>query len=360
MKNYFLSLTTVIALMLTACNNSDPSSLTPQRMVGLWGLSTDEKPDPNGQYGRYFRFRDDGIFEYYEITNGDYSFDRGTFGVDEEKASSTVYIYMSRQMRRMFTVKEGAARYIFDSNDGYYWLPMRYYPLSVSASKIKLKSTIAGYVNMYFHAVDQLPDMWSEEFYAPEVTINDAAVTAQWDQVSWFALNGTQLKYACLYEPEKNGITLLPNGEVGNCTFWMQCLWDVLYASGSVDGYDGIGANSADCHWALEGSVFTLSCAQYTKYKLDAFGNIANYAVVTPANPITREFPIQELTDYYFILYHITRDSYHAFHKHPGSSPSAPQRQPATQQLNPASNPCLMNTYSPHTAPQTVHQISDL
>ena len=313
----FTFLALIAALVLTGCEQPVVIPEDLHSFDGIWGLSQDKEPAAGGQYSEYIRFNQQNTFEYFFLSDATYTYHRGTYKINQGNVTFT-YKGLWR-----FDVVEKIARYtndyyVEDSPD-----QAAFTIAELGSDRMTFKT--ANKQRVYFYKVEAVKG-WNEEFSAPELEVTEANLARQWDQLDFFqaVVGGTTWWY--FYEPEKQGITLLADGAMGQCPFWESRILENRLAAGTMLTDERVAVNPEDCSWSLSKDSVFMTCTKYVAYKTDANGNRTDERTVTPQEPVRIKFVVQVLTDYYCILYNTETQLFHAFGKHTEKASSAPIR----------------------------------
>lgn len=305
-----------IAVALSACKKSDtnePAQMTMAQVVGLWGLSANQKADTENHYSAYVRFKPDSTFEYYKTAYPKYAYQRGTYSV---RNSRIVLIYEdSRSYQDVDNIMRVMA---------YFRKEWRQSAFLVKVLTDRMITTdIAD--TPYLHSAQALPKEWNEELSAAEKPVSEEALLGSWNWVSSFiTYSDGSSKWLSTDEPDKRGITLLADNGVTDDQFWLLMLGNHLHASGDIADDERIFIYYADCPWYFRSGAIVMTCAKYAAQKTDAAGNIIAQRVITPDEPIAITFSVYSITDYYLVLYEPNSKTHYAFHRRAAQSSQVP------------------------------------
>ena len=300
-----IALMMAVMLILSSCEKEPviPEDLT--SFSGTWGVSDSKNPSATGQYSEYIRFVEDNGFEYFAMADPAYAYYRGGHVING-KTVSLIYKGM-----REFVVADGIARYTQDYFDPESTDMSKLTIVELGTDRMIMKGSSGKY---YFHRVAELKG-WNTEFSAPEVPITEDNLTATWDQLDFYINSQTGTSWWYFYEPDKNGITLLPDSIVGECPFWRNRVLENQVNADILKETELIDVDPLDCAWGLSGDTVTLTCAKYIAYTPDDNDTPTAVHEVTPEEPIAIPFIVQVLTKDYLILYNTQTQVFHAFHK---------------------------------------------
>ena len=319
MKKYLNCFICGVIIALSSCNDGSVITLRQNQVVGLWGYSDDSHPAADGRYRAYYEFCDDGTMAYYTMLGDTVAlYNRGTYTIEDHRLSFVYKHY------RVFEKLAGLFRCTYNNTDPDLWRRFNFLPTACTKSRITMIGTEVN-KNSYLHAVKQLPPEWNNEFSAPEIAVTEDALLAQWDQLNMFVCIDDGWNYYYYYQPENNGITLLPDGNLTRCVFWVNYVWQAFNEAGDIADNEYITIYNQDCTWSLSDRVLTLTCSRYIKYNLDMNGQPANVREVALRTPYKKEFWVFELTDYYLTLLNEQNGYHHVFYRQPLPA-NAPQQ----------------------------------
>lgn len=325
MKKELLTLLACAALLFSGCKQNEPArQLATTDLVGTWGVSSIQTPfDENTQYyGVYYQFLEDGTFFHFAIMSSSTSHvrvDLGTYSISENT------LLLTNKETRYFIEVQDVPRLVMDNiNDEFV---SQYTFTSVSE---KLMEEIYQENILYWHRVSSVPkQIWPEEFSYLPLDIETSSLIKQWDMISYFTFSSGETQWGYTYYPKQSGICLLSMGLMTNCYFWVDWVGSLASISGAISQDDYVSVYDRDCSWSLNGNVITMTCSQYTAYKLTQSGLRTDERTITPTEPITADFTVISLTNGYLVLYSAMTGIYYAFVSDqylPASAPAKEQR----------------------------------
>ena len=287
-------------------------------IVGLWGVSDTRTPAGDEEYSVYYRFTSDRTLELYDISETVYRYYTGRYATVENSVR-----YQFDQFRQ-FEIKEKLPRYVWHDNNGILGLGFKI--KEATESMIRYTNSNGEY---YLHAVQSIPSFWNEEFSAADVKPTAETVAGQWDFVDVYQLTPSGTRYWSIVEPAKGGMSLLSGGAMNNAQFWVDYLHATLRGKNMIALGKDIWVSYDDCRWTVSDTL-TLSCSRYQVGTTSDQGEFKPEEEVIPETPITVEFDVHALSEYYMILsayeYRIGARAFYAFHRHSEEAGSAPAR----------------------------------
>ena len=287
-------------------------------IVGVWGVSDKKTPVADEDYNTYYRFNSDGIVELFDIADVAFRYYPGKYST----VDNSVRYHFSQF--RQFEIAENTPRYVWHDSRGIFGLGFDI--KEATKSMIRYTNSNGEY---YLHAVKSIPSFWNEEFSAADVKPTEESIVGQWDFVDVYQLTPAGTRYWSIVEPAKGGMSMLSGGAMGNAQFWVDQLHATLRGKSMIALDKDIWVSYADCRWTVSDKV-TLSCSRYQVGTTSDQGEFKPEEEVIPETPVTVEFDVHALSEYYMILsayeYRISDRAYYAFHRHSEEAGSAPAR----------------------------------
>lgn len=287
-------------------------------IVGVWGVSDKKTPVADEDYNTYYRFNNDGTVELFDIADVAFRYYPGKYST----VDNSVRYHFSQF--RQFEIQEKLPRYVWHDNNGI--LGLGFDIKEATKSMIRYTNSNGDF---YLHAVKSIPSFWNEEFSAADVKPTAETVAGQWDFVDVYQLTPAGTRYWSIVEPAKGGMSMLSGGAMGNAQFWVDQLHATLRGKNMIASDKDIWVSYDDCRWTVSDKL-TLSCSRYKVGTTSDQGEFKPEEEVIPETPVTVEFDVHALSEYYMILsaydYRIGDRAYYAFHRHSEEAGSAPAR----------------------------------
>ena len=287
-------------------------------IVGVWGVSDQKTPVGDEEYSAYYRFTSERTVELYDISETVYRYYTGLYST----AGNGVRYHFDQF--RQFEIQEKLPRYVWHDNNGI--LGLGFDIKEATKSMIRYTNSNGDF---YLHAVKSIPSFWNEEFSAADVKPTAETVAGQWDFVDVYQLTQAGTRYWSIVEPAKGGMSMLSGGAMKDAQFWVDYLHATLRSKNMIALDKDIWVSYDDCRWTVSDKL-TLSCSRYQVGTTSDQGEFKPEEEVIPETPVTVEFDVHALSEYYMILsayeYRIGDRAYYAFHRHSEEAGSAPAR----------------------------------